>query len=59
MYILSLHRFQHATQYKRNRNIILLGSVGGEKNVFFPNVRQLVSDLYLKAHQLLNLAVSS
>jgi len=36
-----------------------LGNVGGEKNMFFPNVRQLVFDLYLKAHQLVNLTISS
>lgn len=34
MYIVSLHRFQHAI-YKRNRNIILLGSVGEEETHFF------------------------
>lgn len=35
------------------------GSVEGEKTMFFPDVRLLVSDLYPKAHQLVILTVSS
>lgn len=58
-HICSHHMHWHWLHSIKETEIVMLSRVGGGKNKFFSNVRQLVSDLFLKAHQWVNLAISS